>query len=84
MNLLLIDHVIVAGGSGQTYSLLENYPELFRMSEAVTQEIMQGDRTGRNGCIWGTEIRGRYRLPGKGEPDGIHQYKTKEDRRRGP
>lgn len=65
MNLPLVDHVIVAGGSGQTYSLLENNPELFRMSEAVMQEIMQGivqEETAvyggqRSGKAWSPEIR---------------------------
>ena len=42
MNIPLVDHVIVAGGTGQTYSLLENHPELFRMSETITNEIMRG------------------------------------------
>ena len=81
MNLPLVDHVIVAGGSGQTYSLLENYPELFRMSEAVTQEIMQGI-VQEETAVYGGQRSGKVSSAGKGEPDGIHQYKTKEDRQK--
>ena len=78
---LLVDHVIVAGGSGQTYSLLENYPELFRMSEAVTQEIMQGI-VQEETVVYETQRSGKVSSAGKGEPDGTHQYKTKEDRQK--
>ena len=81
MNLPLVDHVIVAGGSGQTYSLLENYPELFRMSEAVTQEIMQGI-VQEETAVYGGQRSGKVSSAGKDEPDGTHQYKTKEDRQK--
>ena len=81
MNLPLVDHVIVAGGSGQTYSLLENYPELFRMSEAVTQEIMQGI-VQEETAVYGGQRSGKAISEGKEEPDGTHQYKTKEDRQK--
>ena len=81
MNLPLVDHVIVAGGSGQTYSLLENYPELFRMSEAVTQEIMQGS-VQEETAVYGVQRSGKAISEGKEEPDGTHQYKTKEDRQK--
>ena len=81
MNLPLVDHVIVAGGSGQTYSLLENYPELFRMSEAVTQEIRQGT-VQEETAVYGGQRSGKVSSAGKDEPDGTHQYKTKEDRQK--
>ena len=81
MNLPLVDHVIVAGGSGQTYSLLENYPELFRMSEAVTQEIMQGI-VQEETAVYGGQRSGKVSYAGKDEPDGTHQYKTKADRQK--
>jgi len=81
MNLPLVDHVIVAGGSGQTYSLLENYPELFRMSEAVTQEIMQGI-VQEETAVYGGQRSGKVSSAGKDAPNGTHQYKTKEDRQK--
>lgn len=85
MNIPLVDHVIVAGGTGQTYSLLENHPELFRMSETITNEIMRGtvqeDKT-----VYGGQRSGKAVSAGKDAPDGAHrnntQYKTKEDRQK--
>ena len=51
MNIPLVDHVIVAGGTGQTYSLLENHPELFRIGAwtAKTQGLdsAQEEASGR-------------------------------------
>ena len=81
MNLPLVDHVIVAGGSGQTYSLLENYPELFRMSEAVTQEIIQGV-VQEETAVYGAQRSGKAASAGKEEQDGTYQYKTKEERQK--
>ena len=81
MNLPLVDHVIVAGGSGQTYSLLENYPELFRMSEAVTQEIIQGV-VQEETAVYGAQRSGKVSSAGKDELDGTQRYKTKEDRQK--
>lgn len=39
MNIPVVDHLIVAGGSGQFYSFRENYPEMFdvTVSEAVRE-----------------------------------------------
>jgi hypothetical protein len=81
MNLPLVDHVIVAGGSGQTYSLLENNPELFRMSEAVMHEIMQGI-VQEETAVYGGQRSGKVSSAGKDELNGTHQYKTKEDRQK--
>ena len=85
MNIPLVDHVIVAGGTGRTYSLLENHPELFRMSEAVTQEILRGV-VQEEKAVYGAQRSGKAASAGKEEPDGTHQhnlqYKTKEDRQK--
>ncbi len=85
MNIPLVDHVIVAGGTGRTYSLLENHPELFRMSEAVTQEILRGV-VQEEKAVYGAQRFGKTASAGKEELDGTNQhnlqYKTKEDRQK--
>ena len=81
MNIPLVDHVIVAGGTGQTYSLLENHPELFRMSEAVTQEIMQGI-VQEEKAEYGIQGSGKVTSTGKDASDGAFRHKTKEERQK--
>ena len=82
MNIPLVDHVIVAGGTGQTYSLMENHPELFRLSDAVTQEILQGI-VQEEQAVYGAQRSGKaMSSAGKEEPDGTLRYKTKENRQK--
>ena len=85
MNIPLVDHVIVAGGTGKTYSLLENHPELFRMSEAVTQEVLRGT-VQEEKAVYGAQRSRQAASVRKDGPDGTHQhnlqYKTKEDRQK--
>ncbi len=81
MNIPLVDHVIVAGGSGRACSLLENNPELFTMSEAVTQEMMQGI-VQEETAVYGTQRSGKATSAGKDGQDGSLRYKTKEDRQK--
>ena len=81
MNIPLVDHVIVAGGTRQSYSLMENHPELFRMSEAVTQEIMRGI-VQEEKTVYGGQRSWEVTSIGKDEPGGAHRYKTKEERQK--
>ena len=81
MNIPLVDHVIVAGGTRQSYSLMENHPELFRMSEAVTQEIMRGI-VQEEKTVYRGQRSGEVASIGKDEPGGNLRYKTKEERQK--
>ena len=81
MNIPLVDHVIVAGGTRQSYSLMENHPEIFRMSEAVTQEIMRGI-VQEEKTVYGGQRSGEVASIGKDEAGGTLRYKTKEERQK--
>lgn len=55
MNIPVVDHLIVAGGSGRFYSFRENHPEMFNVSVTETVREAQIRNSGMNsrGRFWG-------------------------------